>query len=64
MSELVEAIKTSIEDRGYPPSVRELAEQFGCSVGTIHKRLVQAEAEGKIVREGYRAIRIIEGETE
>lgn len=66
--DLVAAIRDSIKRRGYPPSVRELAEEFGCSVGHMYKLLRDAENEGLIRRErgekGFsRALRIVEGET-
>lgn len=63
MNDLLEAIRRSVEDRGYPPTIRELADQFGLAVGTVHARLVKLETEGRIVRGGKgapRAIRIVE----
>lgn len=63
MNDLLEAIRRSVKDRGYPPTIRELADQFGLAVGTVHARLVKLETEGRIVRErrgGSRTIRIVE----
>lgn len=49
--DLLRAIRVSMDERGYPPSVRELAHKFNVSVGTIHKRMVDLEASGRIKRE-------------
>lgn len=64
MSELIEAIRTSMEERGYPPSQRELAKVCGWSLGKVNAELESLVEQGLIVKgPGARAIRIVEGET-
>ena len=50
-------------DEGYTPSVRELAEQFDCSTGTITTRIRVLIAAGLIerVRGKNRALRLVRG---
>lgn len=59
---LVLAITDSVTDRGYPPSVRELADRFGRSVSTIHERLARLARDGYVwVEPGrQRAIQVLE----
>lgn len=49
-------------DRGYPPSITELADRFGVGRMTIQRDLVALEKAGKIIRaEGVaRGITIVE----
>lgn len=62
----LQCLKTYIRDRGYPPSVKELAACLGVGVATAHARLTELEARGLIMRETgpgrrvARAIRIVE----
>lgn len=62
--ETVEAIRAHIAEKGFPPSVRQLAARLGLSsADSAHKRLVAAEAAGLIVRgDGARALRLVETE--
>lgn len=61
-------LKNYVNERGYPPSVKELAECLGVGAATAHARLIDLEARGLIVRESgpgrrvARAIRIVEEE--
>lgn len=66
MSEpLLDAIRTSMEERGYPPSQRELAQLCGWSLGKVNDQLNRLVEEGLIVKgPGARTLRIVEGETE
>jgi repressor LexA len=44
-------IRTVVEERGYPPSVRELAGELGIlSTATVHKLLAALERDGRIAR--------------
>lgn len=61
--ELIASIRRHVTEKGYPPTIRELADEHGVAVGTIHARLVRLEEEGRIVRQGPRAIRILEKES-
>lgn len=62
---ILEAIRTSMTERGYPPSQRELARTFGWSLGKVNDQLNRLVEEGRIVKgPGARTIRIIEGETQ
>ena len=61
---LIEAIRTSMEERGYPPSQRELARLCGWSLGKVNDQLNRLVEEGRIVKgPGARTLRIVEGET-
>lgn len=53
-----------IERFGYPPTVREMAQRFECSVETAHKQLAKLQEQGRVRREANypRAIQLIEGD--
>ena len=59
--ELVLAIVDSVEQRGYPPSMRELADKFDRSAPAIHQRLHKLAAAGYLTIEPGqpRAIRVV-----
>ena len=48
--DLIAAIRQSVKDRGYPPSVTELSKQFGLGRATIHLELNRLVEQGKIIR--------------
>lgn len=60
--DLIAAIRQSVRDRGYPPSVTELSKQFGVGRATIHLDLNRLVEQGKIRREPNiaRGITIVE----
>lgn len=60
---MIEFIRLTIHERGYPPTVRELADHYGLSTSTVHDRLRKLQAEGVIRVEAgrARAITIVEG---
>lgn len=60
--DVAEAIRQHMNERGYPPSIRELAQVFDVSKTTIHNDLRRLEAEGVIERQPgrNRAIRVKE----
>ena len=62
---VVKAIEVSLEERGYPPSLRELSTNLGMSIGWVHQRLRQLEQAGVLVREAGRprAMRIVKEKT-
>jgi repressor LexA len=43
-------IRRAVADRGYPPSLSELAEALGCSKGSAKNRLDELVKAGKIRR--------------
>ncbi|WP_413084582.1 transcriptional repressor LexA [Thermaerobacter composti] len=50
--EILEFIKASVRERGYPPSVREIGEAVGLkSTSTVHTYLAQLERKGYIRRD-------------
>lgn len=54
-------LRDHIAERGYPPSVKELAACLGVGVATAHARLKDLEGQGLIVRTAGipRAIRLV-----
>jgi repressor LexA len=63
---ILEYINRHIEEKGYPPTVREIGEAVGLrSSSTVHGHLKALEAQGHILREAAltRAIRVPESET-
>ena len=46
--DVLAAIRASINERGYPPTVRELRAQFGVALSTAHHDLVVLERAGAI----------------
>lgn len=58
---IVEAIRTSIRDRGYPPSVSELAETVDVSASQIKYDLGRLVRDGRIERDAgvTRGIRLL-----
>ena len=60
MRDVLGAIVESVATVGYPPTVRELAARFGVGVATIQRDLDRLEDDGRIRREGARAIRILD----
>lgn len=58
---VVETIKRFVEDRGWPPTVRELATELGVGSTSAQYWLEKLIREERIVRgDGPRAIRIVE----
>lgn len=58
---VVEAIKTFVEDRGWPPTVRELAAELGLGSTSTQYWLNKLVEEGRIVRgDSPRAIRVVD----
>lgn len=50
--EILEFIGRQLEEKGFPPSVREICEAVGLSsTATIHARLKKLEKHGKIIRD-------------
>jgi repressor LexA len=61
---ILDYIKAEVKEKGYPPSVREIAEAVGLASGsTVHRHLNQLEKKGLIRRDPTkpRAITIREG---
>lgn len=58
----IECLREWIADKGFPPSVKELAACLGVGVATAHAKLKDLEGRGLIVRHPGlpRAIRIVE----
>lgn len=48
---VIASIATSLEARGYPPSVRELADEHAVSTLTVRRDLDRLVREGKIERD-------------
>lgn len=47
-------IAATVEERGYPPTIRELADELGYrSVGSAHGILVELEKRGRIRRDPH-----------
>ena len=50
--QILECIAESVRDRGYPPSVREIAESVGLSSpSTVHNHLAVLQQEGFLIRD-------------
>ncbi len=63
--QILEFISRTIEEQGYPPTVREIGAEVGLkSSSSVHYHLKMLEKEGFISRDGSltRAIRVSEGE--
>src|SRR5919106_2859375 len=59
---ILECIARTVEERGYPPSVREIADAVGlASTSAVHHHLIALERDGLLERGGKhsRALRII-----
>jgi SOS-response transcriptional repressor LexA len=58
---LIDIIEAHTLEHGYPPSIAYMARAVKAGPATVHKRLGQLVAEGRIVKEAgrARAIRII-----
>ena len=51
-SEILEFLRTHIDDHGYAPSFEEIAERFGfASLATVHEHLTNLERKGYITRQ-------------
>lgn len=64
--EILEFIEKQLEEKGFPPSVREICEAVGLSsTATIHARLKKLERHGKIIRDASknRSIMVLGKET-
>ena len=53
-SALLPLIDAMVDDDGYPPSMRELAEKVGWSVSTVREALLRLERQGLIARHAGR----------
>lgn len=62
---ILRVIEQSVQDRGYPPTVREICRALNIpSTATVHKVLQRMVYEGIIeIDPGPRAIRIVRGTT-
>ncbi|MHA7963569.1 LexA family protein [Paenibacillus sp. CAU 1782] len=62
--EILQFIKSFAKDKGYPPTVREIALGVGISPSTTHGHLDRMEIKGLIERDKTlpRAIRIVQRE--
>ncbi|MGZ8512700.1 MAG: transcriptional repressor LexA [Candidatus Limnocylindria bacterium] len=64
---ILDCIARTVEERGYPPSVREIAESVGlASTSAVHHHLIALERDGLLERGGKhsRALRLINREPE
>src|SRR5918996_756674 len=53
---IVDYIAHTVEERGYPPSVREIAEAVGlASTSAVHHHLIALEKEGRLQKEATRS---------
>jgi repressor LexA len=53
---ILEFIRETIEDRGFPPSVREIAEAVGlASTSAVHHHLIKLEREGRLQKQATRS---------
>ncbi len=61
---ILEYIEASVDERGYPPSLREIAAQFGIIVPTAQQHLAALQSKGFVERSGRggRALTVIGGE--
>lgn len=65
--QILDFIKSQLEKRGFPPSVREICAEVGLtSTATVHARLKKLEQHGLIVREGAknRSIKVVSENSE
>ncbi|MBQ8636570.1 MAG: transcriptional repressor LexA [Clostridia bacterium] len=65
--QILEFIKSQLETRGFPPSVREICAETGLtSTATVHARLKKLEQHGLIVKEGAknRSIKVVSENSE
>ncbi|HCA48210.1 MAG TPA: repressor LexA [Armatimonadetes bacterium] len=63
--QILDYIATTIEQRGYPPTVREIGQEIGLkSSSSVHYHLKQLEKEGYLTRDGSltRALRVSGGD--
>ena len=55
---ILDCIARTVEERGYPPSVREIADAVGlASTSAVHHHLIALERDGLIERERERIAR-------
>ena len=53
---ILEFIRETVDERGYPPSVREIAEAVGlASTSAVHHHLTKLEREGRLQKEATRS---------
>src|SRR4030081_2466436 len=53
---ILEFIRERIDERGYPPTVREIAEAVGlASTSAVHHHLLKLEREGKLQKDATRS---------
>src|SRR5678816_3722247 len=61
-SEILDYLRSHIEDQGYAPSFEEIAEKFGfASLATVHEHLTNLERKGYIRRSPHesRSVRVL-----
>lgn len=60
-SQALDFIARHIEDRGYPPSVREVASRLSVAIGTAQDHIAALEAKGVLRRDGdaARALQVV-----
>ena len=62
--DVTRAVTELTEAKGFPPSVRELAQHMGVGISTVHDFLSRAKAKGLITQErgSARTIRVVSGD--
>ncbi len=65
MTQLVEAVVRLTAKHGYPPTVRELAEEINAAPGRAAALAAEAERRGRLTRtpRAHRSLRVVEVET-
>ncbi len=66
-AQIIDHIRTSVTERGYPPSLAEIGKQVDKSKSTVHRHVARLVEKGVIARGGRyqpRMLRLTEGAEE